>query len=285
MLRITKTFSLTLLTAAGLALALAGCNTKSHIGGDDAGGDGGGGGEVCGDVTCGSGEVCCNASCGICTPPGGACPTIYCEPTGDGGISDGGEDGSTGGEPCGPVVCEGGDVCCNASCGVCAAPGEACPAIACADAGTPSGPCDPYDAYGEGFCDLFLGYAWNGTDCVGLSGCECIGSDCDRLDATLEECRALHADCTDTGIVCGGFGGITCPTGMFCDYPDGSYCGGADETGVCRDIPGPECIEIYAPVCGCDGVTYDNSCFAHAAGTDYIGPGTCEDMGGDSGSP
>ena len=31
------------------------------------------------------------------------------------------------------------------------------------------------------------------------------------------------------------------------------------------------CIEIYNPVCGCDGNTYDNSCYADKAGvTSYV---------------
>ncbi len=37
-------------------------------------------GEDCGPKTCAAGEVCCNESCGICTPPGGGCIELYCEP-------------------------------------------------------------------------------------------------------------------------------------------------------------------------------------------------------------
>ncbi|MBW2464674.1 MAG: hypothetical protein JRH11_23705, partial [Deltaproteobacteria bacterium] len=66
-----------LLTALSSAL-LFGCNTKSHIGGNDAGTDGsvdtGPGGEACGPGNCCAGQVCCNASCGICTSPGLDCP-------------------------------------------------------------------------------------------------------------------------------------------------------------------------------------------------------------------
>ncbi|MDB4678178.1 hypothetical protein OAE93_00450 [bacterium] len=36
------------------------------------------------------------------------------------------------------------------------------------------------------------------------------------------------------------------------------------------------CIEIYAPVCGCDKVTYSNDCHAECAGiTDYTS-GVCD---------
>jgi len=35
------------------------------------------------------------------------------------------------------------------------------------------------------------------------------------------------------------------------------------------------CILIFAPVCGADGVTYDNACFAGAEGVDIAHNGEC----------
>ena len=53
------------------------------------------------------------------------------------------------------------------------------------------------------------------------------------------------------------------------------------QIGICIDSSlignADECIEIYDPVCGCDGVTYDNYCVADSSGiTSYV-EGECGD--------
>lgn len=67
---------------------------------------------------------------------------------------------------------------------------------------------------------------------------------------------------TDTGVPCGP--ATDCGIGLYCHTPDG-MCSG---TGSCeRADPGATCPGVYAPVCGCDGVTYNNPCDAARNGT------------------
>ena len=53
------------------------------------------------------------------------------------------------------------------------------------------------------------------------------------------------------------------------------------QSGICIDSNlignADECIEIYDPVCGCDGVTYDNYCVADSSGINSYVDGECCD--------
>ncbi len=51
---------------------------------------------------------------------------------------------------------------------------------------------------------------------------------------------------------------------------------------VCQGKPvkGVNCLDVYRPVCGCNGVTYSNSCYAYIAGVKSYTEGTCEGGGG-----
>jgi len=75
------------------------------------------------------------------------------------------------------------------------------------------------------------------------------------------------------GRTCGGFAGITCNAGLYCDFPAGQ-CGWFDRTGVCRRKP-TICPRIYMPVCGCNQHTYANNCERQAAGVSLLHQGRC----------
>jgi len=52
-------------------------------------------------------------------------------------------------------------------------------------------------------------------------------------------------------------------------------CSKKDETIQDDDLNSIVCIEIYDPVCGSNGITYSNSCFAEAAGVNEYSSGEC----------
>jgi uncharacterized protein DUF6748/Kazal-type serine protease inhibitor-like protein len=75
---------------------------------------------------------------------------------------------------------------------------------------------------------------------------------------------------------CGSRGQSQCAEGSFCNFPVEAACGSFDAPGVCQEIP-DFCPEIFLPVCGCDGNTYPNSCFAANAGVSVSAEGACAD--------
>lgn len=126
----------------------------------------------------------------------------------------------------------------------------------------PLGKADAFGSCAESDCDGPSpdGNCWCDDACVEYGDC-CS----DRVEA----CEAPEER------LCGGFAGLICGEGEYCDYAAGDGCFVADGAGVCRAVP-EVCIEVFAPVCGCDGNTYSNSCFAAAAGASVVHDGECE---------
>ncbi len=70
-----------------------------------------------------------------------------------------------------------------------------------------------------------------------------------------------------------GDGEPSCGLGEYCKLPVGDCGGGA--SGVCEALP-DACVEIFQPVCGCDGETYGNECKAAADGVSLASEEACE---------
>jgi hypothetical protein len=72
---------------------------------------------------------------------------------------------------------------------------------------------------------------------------------------------------------CGGPEATTCPPGQFCDVTQAG-CDVPDAPGRCLFIPS-FCYVFHSPVCSCDGITYENVCFAATAAASLRNPGPC----------
>jgi hypothetical protein len=82
-----------------------------------------------------------------------------------------------------------------------------------------------------------------------------------------------HGECDVMGgKACGATAGDTCNEDQYCELPQGEC--GDDVEGVCKNKP-DVCPTASMPVCGCDGKTYHNACWAAAAGTSVAATGEC----------
>ena len=71
-----------------------------------------------------------------------------------------------------------------------------------------------------------------------------------------------------------------CPAAdKFCKFPKGACGKDPSIPGICTPTgPGGRCPLDWDPVCGCDGRTYSNECFADAAGVSIRHWGECKDV-------
>jgi hypothetical protein len=89
-----------------------------------------------------------------------------------------------------------------------------------------------------------------------------------------------HAACAlaqQPGDFCGGIaaGHFKCDDGLFCQFAPNT-CTHPDAGGTCVK-PSMICPLFYKPVCGCDGITYGNTCQATSAKTSVAHDGACVD--------
>lgn len=139
-----------------------------------------------------------------------------------------------------------------------------------------------------------------GTSCCSGGSCEERISSCP--DGTLcaypeqgwTPYDSPQAACIDAAQACGPSVQKPCPDGQYCEIAgilcpvaashtsdcvgDASACdyATAGGIGVCRPLPSTdECTVMPGPVCGCDGITYDNPCDRMRANVAWASSGPC----------
>jgi hypothetical protein len=152
---------------------------------------------------------------------------------------------------CGPLVadagsdggCEPGTFC---EFIVTVAVGAATPPAVCGNSPTAPGTCSPVPLQCDGVAETPV--------------CGCDG----KTYASHCEAQRAHISVAAAGAcACGGLNDAQCASGYFCNITAG-MCDVVGAAGTCA-LPPTTCDADFSPVCGCNGVTYNNACEAAKA--------------------
>lgn len=160
------------------------------------------------------------------------------------------------------------------------------------------------DVDGNDLADFSENYGKSGNSCSNYNNCD-TGDYCAKATGDCDgegTCTPRPSGCPDVwDPVCGCDGatygnfceaaaaGINVDHGGECAAADAChenvrcdsthYCakatGDCNGEGICTRRP-DFCLDIYDPVCGCDGRTYGNACFAAAKGINVNHDGNCQ---------
>ncbi len=143
------------------------------------------------------------------------------------------------------------------------------------------------DGGGGGGDDGGGGGGDRGPIAIGDLGGSCADTDCDGQapsgNCYCDDQCGHYADCCDDYDLacapegaqsCGGFAGNSCERPTYCHYATADACGTGDQVGTCVRPP-DDCVDDVVPVCGCDGLDYDNACLAARSGTSVYADGEC----------
>lgn len=125
-----------------------------------------------------------------------------------------------------------------------------------------------------GDCDGIGTCQWKPEACLDVYNPVC---GCDGETYSNACYAALNGVSLDSGDACQGGDRGTCTVNKHC--PRGQYCrkapGDCDGIGTCSYKP-DACLDVWRLVCGCDGQTYSNACYAALDGVNVDYGDACE---------